>query len=209
MKICKSLTCFSSHGFVRIFCVITLFVSAQSCFFIAKAEIKSDIGARNPRWARPLEKPGLPNLYKVSEDLYRGAQPSAEGMKELKKLGIRTVVNLRTFHSDRDEIGDMDLAYEHIRMLAFYPREKPLVRFLRIVADKDQRPVFVHCMHGADRTGLVAAAYRIVVEGWTKGEAVEEMTQGGFGFHSFLINLVPFIKNLDVAKLQKKAGLQK
>ena len=76
-------------------------------------------GAEQPagsQWATASEKPGLPNLHRVTDDLYRGAQPSAEGMRQLKKMGVRTVVNLRSFHSDRDEIGDTGLAYEHIYM---------------------------------------------------------------------------------------------
>ena len=47
------------------------------------------------KWAERIELPGLPNLHKVSDDLYRGAQPTAEGMRQLKKIGIKTVVNLR------------------------------------------------------------------------------------------------------------------
>ncbi|MFW6163091.1 MAG: hypothetical protein ACODAJ_10005, partial [Planctomycetota bacterium] len=66
------------------------------------------------QWATPIDKPGLPNLHQVSEDLYRGAQPTAEGMRQLKAMGVRTVINLRKLHSDRDEIGDTGLAYEHI-----------------------------------------------------------------------------------------------
>ena len=48
------------------------------------------------KWAERIELPGVPNFHKVSNDLYRGAQPTAEGMKRLEKLGIKTVVNLRS-----------------------------------------------------------------------------------------------------------------
>jgi len=57
-------------------------------------------------WAQRLEVPGVANLHKISEELYRGAQPSGEGVQQLKRLGIKTVINLRSFHSDRAEIGD-------------------------------------------------------------------------------------------------------
>ncbi|MHC4789024.1 MAG: protein-tyrosine phosphatase family protein, partial [Planctomycetota bacterium] len=77
--------------------------------------------ARDPRWAAPIEEPGLPNLHKVSDTLYRGAQPSAEGFRRLHEMGIETVVNLRSFHSDRDEMGHLALGYEHITMKAWHP----------------------------------------------------------------------------------------
>ncbi|NQU75584.1 MAG: hypothetical protein HQ546_04615 [Planctomycetes bacterium] len=56
-------------------------------------------------WAQPLTCPGVPNFHRVSPALYHGAQPTAEGMKNLEAMGIKTIVNLRTLHGDRDEIG--------------------------------------------------------------------------------------------------------
>jgi len=70
----------------------------------------------NNKWAKSLELPGVTNIHKVSDNLYRGAQPSNEGMKQLEKLGIKTIINLRSAHSDRDEIKDTGLSYHHIRM---------------------------------------------------------------------------------------------
>ncbi len=159
------------------------------------------------KWAERFELPGVPNLHKVSEDLYRGAQPSAEGMKRLEKLGIRTVVNLRSVRSDRDEIKDTNLAYEHISMTTWDPETKDVVRFLQIVTDSSRTPVFVHCRHGADRTGTVCAVYRIAVQGWSKDEAIEEMTKGGFGFHALWKNLVDYIRKLDIDEIKHSAGL--
>ena len=69
-------------------------------------------------------------------------------------------------------------------------------------------PVFVHCLHGADRTGTMCAAYRVVVDGWTKQQAIDEMTKGGYGFHPVWANLPKFIENLDVEKIKAKAGLK-
>ena len=68
------------------------------------------IHAQN-KWAERIELPGRPNLHKVSDDLYRGAQPTAEGMELLEKLGVKTVINLRSIRSYRDEIKDTGLAY--------------------------------------------------------------------------------------------------
>lgn len=159
------------------------------------------------KWAERIELPGLPNLHKVSDDLYRGAQPTAEGMKQLEKLGIKTVVNLRSLHSDRNEIKGIVLSYEHINMTTWNTEDKDVVRFLQIVTDGSRTPVFVHCQHGADRTGTMCAIYRIAIQGWSKDEAVEEMTKGGFGFHSIWQNLPDYVRKLDVEEIKRNAGL--
>ena len=168
--------------------------------------LKSQRG-RNPNWAKKMALAGVGNFHKVSDVLYRGAQPSEKGMKELEKIGIKTVVNLRSFHSDRDEMRGTKMGYEHITMKAWHAEEEELVRFLKIVSDKKRQPVFVHCQYGADRTGTMCAAYRIAVQGWTKEEAIEEMTQGDFGFHGVWSNLVEYIRKVDVEKIRKEAGL--
>jgi protein tyrosine phosphatase (PTP) superfamily phosphohydrolase (DUF442 family) len=164
---------------------------------------------RPAEWAQPIEKPGLPNLHKVSDELYRGAQPTAEGMRELVKMGVKTVVNLRSFHSDSDEIGGTPLGYEHIWVKAWHAEDEDIIKFLQIVTDRKKTPVFVHCEYGADRTGMMVAVYRIAVQGWTKGEALGEMTKGGFGWHKVWENLADHIRKMDVEALKKKAGLVK
>lgn len=162
--------------------------------------------ARPVTWAVPLDRPGLPNLHRVSDRLYRGAQPTAEGMRHLKEMGVRTVLNLRSFHSDRDEIGETGLAYEHLYMKAWHPEEKEVVRFLQIVSDPDRTPVFVHCQHGADRTGLLCAIYRIAVQSWDREEAIREMREGGFGHHTVWGNLTRYLRDLDVEEMRRRAG---
>ena len=158
-------------------------------------------------WAQRLELPGLPNFYKVSDDLYRGGQPTAEGMIQLKELGIKTIVNLRSTHSDRDELGETGLACKHIKMTTWNTHTEDAVRFLRIVTDSNCTPVFVHCKHGSDRTGTMCAIYRITVQGWSKNQAIEEMTKGGFGFHRIWNNLVKYVRKLDIEQIKQNAGL--
>jgi protein tyrosine phosphatase (PTP) superfamily phosphohydrolase (DUF442 family) len=164
--------------------------------------------SRPPHWAQPILMKGVPNLHKVSDTLYRSAQPSAEGMRNLRAIGVETIVNLRSFHSDRHEIGDTGLAYEHIYMKAWHPEEDDAVRFLQIVANPRRDPVLVHCQHGADRTGTMCALYRVAMQGWTNEEAIEEMSQGGFGFHGLWDNLIQWINALDVERIKKRAGIQ-
>jgi protein tyrosine phosphatase (PTP) superfamily phosphohydrolase (DUF442 family) len=160
-------------------------------------------------WAARVERPGLPNLHQVGPGLYRSAQPTAEGMKELEKMGIKTVVNLRALHSDKDEIGKAKLVSERIPMNTWKPTEDQVVRFLRVVTDKNRGPILVHCQHGADRTGMMCAIYRVAVCGWTKQEAIQEMTKGDFGFHPMWTNLPKFIEGLDVEAVKKKAEIDK
>lgn len=167
----------------------------------------ADQPARPASWAQKLDVEGAPNLHRVSQGLYRSAQPSAQGMENLKKLGIRTVVNLRTFHSDRDEIGAAGLNYIRIPMQAWYPERQDAVRFLNIVSDTSMTPVLVHCQHGADRTGAMVAVYRVAVQGWSKQEALLEMTRGGYGYHRVWRNLPVWLKKLDIESLKGEAGI--
>jgi len=167
----------------------------------------ASVAERPSAWAESVSRPGLPNLHRVSATYYRSAQPSHEGMREAAKLGIRTVVNLRSLHSDRDELRGLGLGYEHIHAKAWHPEDEDVVRFLRIVSDPERQPVLVHCQHGADRTGMMTAMYRVIVEGWTKDDAIAEMTQGDFGFHGIWANLVDYVRRADVERLAREAGL--
>jgi protein tyrosine/serine phosphatase len=164
---------------------------------------------RPAKWAAPSPAEGLPNLHKVSDTLYRSAQPTEAGMLSARKLGVRTVVSLRSFHSDRDEIGKSGLGDERLSMKTWHPEEEDIVKFLKIATDPEKAPVLVHCQHGSDRTGTLCTIYRIVVQGWTKEEAVGEMTEGEFGFHEIWKNLPPWIMELDVESLRKQAGIAK
>nr|HNI57084.1 protein-tyrosine-phosphatase [Elusimicrobiota bacterium] len=64
----------------------------------------------------------------------------------------------------------------------------------------------VHCQHGSDRTGTMVAIYRIAVQGWSKESALDEMVNGGYGFHPLWKNLRRYIRNLDVAAVKAKAA---
>ena len=185
-------------------------ITVIACLFLAMGVAPAEASSidRPATWAQPLKMEGVPNLHKVTEALYRSAQPTATGMRNLKEMGVQTIVNLRSFHSDRGEIGDSGLAYEHIYMKTWHPEEEDAVRFLQIVIDPKRTPVLVHCQHGADRTGAMCAICRVVVEGWSKDEAIREMTQGGFGFHEVWGNLPLWIKNLDPDRIRKRVGIK-
>lgn len=147
---------------------------------------------------------GCENLYKVSDNLYRGAQPTAEGFRELEKLGIKTVINLRSFHSDLDKLKGTSLEYVSIPMDAWNPKPEQVEEFLKVVSDPAKQPIFVHCQHGADRTGTMTAIYRIVIENWDVEKALNEMQYGPFGFHEIFSGLPKFIEDLDIESLRRK-----
>lgn len=176
------------------------------CLVLCGCAVYPPAQSRSSSWASPVSVEGVPNLFMVTDTLYRGDQPTGAGMQGLKKLGIKTVINLRSFHFDRDEIGDIALRQEHIYMKSWHPEREDAVQFLRLVSNPQNAPFFVHCQHGADRTGTMCAVYRIVVQGWSKKDAIREMREGGFGFHKIWNNLTDWIDNLDVESLKSEIG---
>ena len=157
---------------------------------------------RPAAWAAVLTEPGLPNLHRLTANLYRCAQPTAEGMRTLEKLGVKTVISLRGFHDDEDEVEGTKLERVTIRFNTWHPEAEDVARFFAIITDPAKQPVCFHCKHGADRTGMMCALYRIAVDGWKIDDAVREMTDGGYGFHSVWTNLVEYVQKTDVEKLR-------
>lgn len=120
---------------------------------------------------------GVRNFSKVNDKLWRGAQP--EDAAAFRRLGAKTVINLRNDHDDFPDLQGTDIAYVNIPMHAALPQEEEIVLFLavlrRAMADPKHAPVFVHCQAGKDRTGYSIAAYRIIEQGWDADTAIEEM----------------------------------
>jgi len=162
---------------------------------------------RPPAWAQPLTVAGLPNLHLVAPGVYRGAQPTAGGMRELEKLGIKLVINLRAFHDDEDEVEGTSLRRAKISFKTWHAEEEDVVRFLKLVNDPANQPVFFHCQHGADRTGTMSAIYRMAIQGWSSEAAVREMIEGGYNFHPIWSNLPAYLNAVDVVKLRVAAGI--
>jgi tyrosine-protein phosphatase SIW14 len=131
------------------------------------------------------------NFAEVAPGIYRGGQPDLAGFQALKDAGIKTVVNLRT--SGDEEAAAIGLDVVNLPTPSFpsisAPDEARLKAFFDVVTDPERQPVFIHCAHGCDRTGMMCAIYRIEVCGWTSDQAVEEMRS--FGWHDW------FYGNLD------------
>src|ERR1044071_1050890 len=107
-----------------------MFRSAAILFVAVTAATAAD---RDTNWATKVEQGHVPNLHRVTPLLYRSAQPSADGMRAAEKLGIKTVVSLRAFHSDKDELESTKLRTERIYFNTWHPEEEDVLRFLRIV----------------------------------------------------------------------------
>jgi protein tyrosine/serine phosphatase len=157
---------------------------------------------RPAEWAEPVALDGVPNLHRVSPTLYRSAQPTAAGMRNLERLGVRTVINLRAFHTDRDEINGTELLNPQLRIYTWSVQDRHVIEVLRILRETEGGPFAIHCQHGADRTGLMTAMYRIVEQGWTKEAAIREMVEGGYGYHAIWRNIVRYVEEADVARIR-------
>jgi protein tyrosine phosphatase (PTP) superfamily phosphohydrolase (DUF442 family) len=184
---------------------------AAATYLLVRADTTRDTAreAQSGRvWARPIELPGAPNLHMVTATFFRGAQPTTEGFRRLERLGIRTVVNLRSGQDEASLLAGTGLGYVHIPMEAGdEPSDEQVAAVLRVLADARRAPVFLHCHHGADRTGMMAAVYRVVVCGWSRHEAVAEMTRGGFGYHRAYDEIVDYVRTFDADRLKRLAGL--
>jgi protein tyrosine phosphatase (PTP) superfamily phosphohydrolase (DUF442 family) len=163
--------------------------------------------ARPSNWATPVTGTTVANLYRVESGLYRGAQPNAAGFQELARLGVRTVLDLAGGDGDGPLAGDESLKLFHVPMSAWGLHDDLVLEALRIMTEPENRPLMVHCRHGADRTGAMVALYRVVVQGWSKEKAVREMDNGGYN-HSWLWrNLDRYVMRADVEGLRRELGL--
>ena len=151
--------------------------------------------------ASPQDLPGLPNFGRVSDVLYRGAQPSPEGFQRLKQMGVKTVVDLRG-ESHRDELEDLGLKYVHIPTTVFQIEDAKVVDFLRVVRDPANQPVFVHCERGADRTGCYIAEYRMVEQGWSEPDAQLELYN--FRYNPFFGGIITYLRRLDPEHVRRQ-----
>ncbi len=142
-----------------------------------------------PAYGQKLHLTGVPNAGKISDVLYRGAQPKEVGFSELKLLGITTIVDLRG--EDREKIAwerkhaeSLGMRFVHIPVSGWSPpTDEQVVQFLSLFRNEPGQKVFVHCRFGDDRTGVFTAAYRMAFENWTAEQAMKEMYF--FGFNGF------------------------
>jgi len=146
------------------------------------------------------------NLYRIEDGFYRGAQPSVAGFRELAALGVHTVLDLAGGADDR-YAADGTVKLLHVPMSAWGLHDDLVLKALRIMTAPENRPLMVHCAHGADRTGALVALYRVVVQGWTKEQAVREMNEGGYHHNGLFRNLDRYVMGANIDALRKQLGV--
>jgi len=167
------------------------------------------ITARPKEWAMPVVLEGAPNLHQVEKNVFRSAQPDATGFRGLSTThGVRTVLSLRAFNSDEALARGLDLKLVRIRINTWNIEREDVVAALQDLrrASRDA-PVLLHCQHGADRTGMISALYRILYQGWSKAAALDEMQNGMFGYHAVWGNIPRFIRRVDVEELRRDVAV--
>ena len=137
--------------------------------------------------------PGLSNVGRVAPGVFRGAQPVKNGYATLKAMGIKTVIDMRTTANEQKEVeaAGMTPIAVPIEMTRDGLQEK-VDRVVALLADPTNQPVYVHCRHGQDRTGIVVAAYRLKQQKWNLSDAEAEMQS--FGFNDVWVNFKKFIR---------------
>jgi len=159
--------------------------AAQNAARPAPAELPP-VSAADHAPAQRLGLPGIGNAGRVSEFLYRGAQPRENGYAQLRQLGIAIVVDLRnrgeSQQRERQAVEANGMRYIGMPVSGTEgPSEEQIAAFLTLLREHAGHRLFVHCQHGADRTGVMIAAYRMSAEGWTAAQALEEMR--AYHFH--------------------------
>jgi protein tyrosine/serine phosphatase len=144
-----------------------------------------------PQNAEKLSVPGLKDLGKINDHLYRGAQPGEKGLKQLReKLDVDTIVDLRgefkfiLLSRERKQAKALGMEVVSIPGNGWSPpTDKEIAEFFALIQQRPQRHIFVHCWLGGDRVGDFIAAYRIAFNGWTADQAIREMHMFHFKSH--------------------------
>lgn len=126
------------------------------------------------------------NFAQVTENIYRGARPDRYDLHDLvMDYEIFSDINLE---NDEDAVADeryiaqkLDLKYLSTPLSAKYePDDEDIDRVLAQLQNPRNFPIFIHCKHGQDRTGLIIGLYRVEVQGWSPARAYREMLTNGF-----------------------------
>jgi protein tyrosine phosphatase (PTP) superfamily phosphohydrolase (DUF442 family) len=132
-----------------------------------------------------VEENDVKNFGKVNDHVYRGGQPDDDEYRGLAALGIKTVIDLREDAEKyaRRSSEEAGMRYINIKLNAKRrPTAEESNRFLELVNDQRNWPVFVHCAGGRHRTGVLIAVYRMEMDGWDSDRAYREMKD--FKFYS-------------------------
>ena len=146
------------------------------------------------------------NFYRVSAEIWRSGQPDREEFRSLSEAGLKSVLNLRNHHRDGELVAGLPLELYELRLNAGDLTRNELLSALRIVR-KAEKPLLIHCWHGSDRTGAVVAGYRILFEGWSVEQAVDELLDPRFGHHRFYYRNIPrVLRSIDWEEMRRQVN---
>lgn len=187
--------------FLSLFFAFLFLLSSSFVPFRQSPAIPSSSPSSSPSFATRISIRGISNAGKVSDSLFRGAQPHVSDLAELKTLGITTIVDLRreaprTRNLERARAESLGMHFVSIPVGGFStPASVQLAQFFTLFRESPPQKIFVHCEFGEDRTGVFIAAYRIAFEHWSSDQALSEMLS--FGFHShWHRSMVRFVREL-------------
>ena len=151
------------------------------------ARLLQDSPDRNPpahTMAKKIAISSLPNFGEITPTLFRGAQPTDEGLRKLKEMNFDVVVDFRQTHaSERKIVTSLGMEYISIPWNCNHPEDEDIAQLISVIRSHPGKKIFVHCLDGVDRTGISIAAFRMIEQGWDPVEARKEMTF--FGFNQF------------------------
>jgi tyrosine-protein phosphatase SIW14 len=169
--------------------------AASPCISFAQISVKAPTqpSIANASFGAPGEKlkiAGVPNAGKISDVLFRGAQPAPQGLAELKKMGVTTIVDLRgnrgPVNRERERAESLGMHFIDIPVNGWSPPSNAQVaEFLKLFQQNPTQKIFVHCYYGRDRTGVMVAAYRMAQQNWTPDQAIAEMDSFGFRYYFY------------------------
>lgn len=192
--------------------ITTKYISSFLVFFVlstlASSSIARDAAAitavRPAEWAVPIEIKGLSNLHRVTPMIYRSAQPDKSSGSAISELGIKTVLSFRKRDKDEPLHSTPGVIFKRYPLYTWDIEEEDILAVLRIMNDPANQPILVHCTHGADRTGLMMASYRMIIQGWTKEAAIAEMKKGDYEYHVIWKNIERRIHKMDIEKMRNQ-----
>ena len=126
---------------------------------------------------------GIENFGRINETYYRGAQPDGRDYTDLAALGVKTVdLQQDGLAIERQLVESAGMRFFRIPMTTrTAPTSDDISRFLQLVNDPANQPVYVHCAGGRHRTGVMTALYRMTHDGWNPDQAFKEMKHYDFG----------------------------